>query len=176
MAVIIMMITVSQHCAKLLLLFFFFLPLILTVGEFGPADCFLHPLQFWHRLSASDMKEHRESSSKRSESSKENLSPSSHSANMSSITVAGGQGAPKCRTSLATGERRQLTADGKSAGRVHGRKQKHTHFDQSTGGMGTEVNQNTARSESILPKFQPGALESMGDPTEFWYSGKSGPC
>lgn len=68
------------------------LPLILTVGEFGPADCFLHPLQFWHRLSASEMKEQRESSSKRSESSKENLSPSSHSANISSITLAGGEG------------------------------------------------------------------------------------
>lgn len=52
----------------------------------GPADCFLHPLQFWHRLSASEMKEHSESSSKRSESSKENRSPSSHSANISSIT------------------------------------------------------------------------------------------
>lgn len=64
------------------------LPLIFTVGEFGPADCFLHPLQFWQRLSASDMNEHRESSSKRSESSKENLSPSSHSANISSITSA----------------------------------------------------------------------------------------
>lgn len=61
-------------------------PLILTVGELGPADCFLHPLQFWQRLSASEMKEHRESSSNRSESSKENLSPSSHSANISSIT------------------------------------------------------------------------------------------
>lgn len=60
--------------------------MILTVGEFGPADCFLHPLQFWQRLSASEMKEHRESSSNRSESSKENLSPSSHSANISSIT------------------------------------------------------------------------------------------
>lgn len=67
------------------------LPLILTVGEFGPADCFLQPLQFWHRLSASEMKEQRESSSKRSESSKENLSPSSHSANISSITLAGGE-------------------------------------------------------------------------------------
>lgn len=64
-----------------------FLPLILTVGEFGPADCFLHPLQFWHRLSASEMKEHRESSSNLSESSKENLSPSSHSANISSMTL-----------------------------------------------------------------------------------------
>lgn len=63
-----------------------FQPLILTVGELGPADCFLHPLQFWQRLSASEMKEHRESSSNRSESSKENLSPSSHSANISSIT------------------------------------------------------------------------------------------
>lgn len=63
-----------------------FLPLILTVGELGPADCFLHPLQFWHRLSASEMKEHRESSSNLSESSKENLSPSSHSANISSMT------------------------------------------------------------------------------------------
>lgn len=63
-----------------------FQPLLLTVGELGPADCFLHPLQFWQRLSASDMKEHRESSSNRSESSKENLSPSSHSANISSIT------------------------------------------------------------------------------------------
>lgn len=61
-------------------------PLILTVGELGPADCFLHPLQFWQRLSASEMKEHRESSSNLSESSKENLSPSSHSANISSIT------------------------------------------------------------------------------------------
>lgn len=61
-------------------------PFILTVGELGPADCFLHPLQFWQRLSASEMKEQRESSSKRSESSNENLSPSSHSANMSSIT------------------------------------------------------------------------------------------
>lgn len=71
------------------------LPLILTVGEFGPADCFLHPLQFWHRLSASEMKEQRESSSKRSESSKENLSPSSHSANISSITLAGGEGKKK---------------------------------------------------------------------------------
>jgi len=63
-----------------------FQPLILTVGELGPADCFLHPLQFWQRLSASEMKEHRESSSNLSESSKENLSPSSHSANISSIT------------------------------------------------------------------------------------------
>lgn len=63
-----------------------FLPLILTVGELGPADCFLHPLQFWHRLSASEMKEQRESSSNLSESSKENLSPSSHSANISSMT------------------------------------------------------------------------------------------
>lgn len=61
-------------------------PFILTVGELGPADCFRHPLQFWQRLSASEMKEQRESSSKWSESSKENLSPSSHSANMSSIT------------------------------------------------------------------------------------------
>lgn len=39
-------------------------PFILTVGELGPADCFLHPLQFWQRLSASEMKEQRESSSK----------------------------------------------------------------------------------------------------------------
>lgn len=62
------------------------LPLTRTVGELGPADCFLQPRQFWHRLSASEMKEHRESSSNRSESSKENLSPSSHSANISSIT------------------------------------------------------------------------------------------
>lgn len=63
-------------------------PLIFTVGELGPADCFLHPLQFWQRLSASDMKEQSESSSNRSESSKENRSPSSHSANISSITSA----------------------------------------------------------------------------------------
>lgn len=76
------------------------LPLILTVGEFGPADCFLQPLQFWHRLSASEMKEQRESSSKRSESSKENLSPSSHSANISSITLDGGEGGKKKSWSL----------------------------------------------------------------------------
>lgn len=73
-------------------------PLILTVGEFGPADCFLHPLQFWQRLSASEMKEHRESSSNLSESSKENLSPSSHSANISSIASTSptkGSGVPR---------------------------------------------------------------------------------
>lgn len=83
-------------------------PFILTVGELGPADCFLHPLQFWQRLSASEMKEQRESSSKRSESSNENLSPSSHSANMSSITSDRRRGGKEERQeqhcSLLTGE------------------------------------------------------------------------
>lgn len=82
-------------------------PFILTVGELGPADCFLHPLQFWQRLSASEMKEQRESSSKRSESSNENLSPSSHSANMSSITSDSRRGKRrKTGTALLTLNRR----------------------------------------------------------------------
>lgn len=76
-------------------------PFILTVGELGPADCFLHPLQFWQRLSASEMKEQRESSSKRSESSNENLSPSSHSANMSSITSDRRRGGKTIKTETA---------------------------------------------------------------------------
>lgn len=98
------------------------LPLILTVGEFGPADCFLHPLQFWHRLSASEMKEQRESSSKRSESSKENLSPSSHSANISSITLAGGEGEKAEALDFVAAQ--LSSADTQSAGWVHGRRRR----------------------------------------------------
>ena len=50
--------------------------------------CFLHPRQLLHRLSGSLIQEHKESSSNRSLSSKENRSPSPSQSNIKSIVLS----------------------------------------------------------------------------------------
>lgn len=54
-----------------------------------PPFCLFQPLQFWQRLSGSLIHEHKESSSNRSLSSNENLSPSLSQSNTKSIMIKG---------------------------------------------------------------------------------------
>lgn len=105
------------------------------------------------------MKEHRESSSNRSESSKENLSPSSHSANISSITstvspgfsaFSDGQNTQKCPR---VGKSEELCW-GRGGTQLRGLPLGRTHTHHTHTSSCSTTHSNTAATTCVCVSFQ----------------------